>query len=157
MGPRSGPPAPPKHTADPSEVWDAAHVYLPPWRDSLPDGTTSAWAYGPRDAIALARETAEYRASTGGGGLWDPDEEGRMHPRACDAITTTERFDHAKVRRFVRHHSHELSTRLLEVYALYYESRWSRGRVARELRISKRTVDRHIEILRERVRAGRSR
>ena len=124
----------------------------------MPDGTTSAWAYGPRDVIAMVRETAEYRASTGGGGLWDPDEEGRMHPRTCDAITrAAERFDHEKMRRYVRHHSHELSTRLLEVYALYYESRWSRGRVARELGLSKRTVDKHIEILRERVRGGRSR
>ena len=123
----------------------------------MPSGAMSAWAYGPRDAIALVRETDEYRAKTGGGGLWDPEEECRMHPRTGDDTNrTAERFDHEKMRRYMRHHSHGLSTRLLEVYALYYESRWSRGRVARELGLSRRTVDRHIEILRETVKRSRS-
>lgn len=131
-------------------------IFAPPWRDRLPDGTLGP-GYGPPSPNAFVRACREHEDSIHGGGLWD-ESDPALPPRRVRGKAPEEwpREDEEEMRAFVHRYSAALGTRALEVWTLYWERRMSARAIARELGISKHTVNRHVQELRHRLRVASS-
>lgn len=131
--------------------------FMPPWRERMADGTLSP-IYGPRTKGEFERMLAEHMETREAGSLWDRDTEVELHPeRATRQVQkVAERYDAAKMTRFVERNSHRLTMRELEIFYLFYRDRKSKGAGARELGISKSTFENILLILRRKMKGSRS-
>jgi DNA-binding CsgD family transcriptional regulator len=143
-------------------------IYLPQWRARV--GHVDKWGnvkLGPKYGPSLSnfeREITKHNESTGGGGLWDPEEASKRHE--CISLVTGEvtkekqsadvlRYDSAEMDAFVTRHSANIPPRELEVYFAYWRDGLSLGRVAAKLGMTKKYVGVVLLRLRNRMKSLR--
>lgn len=114
-------------------------IYMPEWRDIMPDGSLGPW-FGPRTPGEYDAEIDRYQMGTGGGGLWDYEVAPDRRRRNREDLERLRTINLA-----------ELPRRELEVFYAYFVDGRSAGNTARELGIARDTVKSLIARVRARA------
>lgn len=155
-----------------SPDWDHGDLHAP-WREAVGvDEQTLRPKYGPEYqplSARTGRETAQETAMRAfsetidgipvkgytAPGLWDPERERAEGPRRTghEGMARTQRdYEAAQMARYVVEHSEAMSTRLLEIYRMFWVLGMSRGQIGTRLGCKAERIHEAVKLLRRRMR-----